>query len=130
MRKTLSDKIEAGRLRHGRYGTDKSFGPVGAFVVFHNRTAARLHIMASDGLLDPDDTGAGWERVSVSLTHRTPNWAEMCWVKSEFWNEDEQVMEFHPAKDQYVNHHANCLHLWRHPRQMILYPPKLLVGPG
>jgi hypothetical protein len=128
MKNVLSDKMEAGRIKLGRYGTDKSYGPVGCFEVFHGATAGLLVIMASDGI--GDAVAQGWEHVSVSLTHRTPNWAEMCWVKSEFWNEDEQVMEFHPAKDQYVNHHANCLHLWRHPRQMIIYPPKLLVGPG
>lgn len=130
MRKVLSDKMEAGRIQFGRYGTDKSFGPTGCFEVFYGATAALLVIMSSDGVDDPDNTAQGWEHVSVSLSHRTPNWQEMCWVKSEFWSEDEWVLEFHPAKDQYVNCHPHCLHLWRHPRQMILYPPKKLVGPG
>jgi len=129
MRNTLSEKMEYGRITDGRYGTNKSFGPIGAFEVFCNETASLLVIMASDGI-DDAAISQGWEHVSVSLARRIPNWREMCWVKGEFWHDDEQVMQFHPAKDQYVNHHPHCLHLWRHPRQMILYPPKRLVGPG
>lgn len=128
MKKTLSEKMEAGRIRFGKYGTDQSFGPVGCFEVFCNVTAGLLVIMSSDGVDDP--IAEGWEHVSVSMSRRIPNWQEMCWVKSEFWNEDEAVIQIHPPKSEYVNHHPHCLHLWRHPTQQLIYPPKILVGPG
>lgn len=65
----------------------------------------------------------GWEHVSVTLhkmgkkklevVHRTPTWQEMCFVKDVFWGEEEEVIQFHPKKAEYVNVHDFCLHLWK-----------------
>lgn len=57
----------------------------------------------------------GWEHVSITLTdvERCPKWDEMAYIKDLFWNEDELVVQLHPPKDQYVNLHPHCLHLWR-----------------
>jgi hypothetical protein len=120
MRKRLPDDVERGRLRDGDLGSDSTYGCNGAFQLLgpHGRV---LRIIASDDL--------GWEHVSVSLPNRTPNWAEMCFVKSLFWDEEELVMQFHPPKSEYVNYHPNCLHLWRPVGPQPAVPPALLVGP-
>ena len=70
-----------------------------------------------------------WEHVSVSLKHRCPNWQEMCFVKDLFWSEDELVVQFHPPRSDYVNHHPYCLHLWRPLDGHIRTPPSIFVGP-
>lgn len=66
---------------------------------------APLRIIASFGL--------GWDHVSVSRKNRCPNWPEMCFIKDMFFEDDEVVVQYHPSKDNYVNIHSNCLHLWR-----------------
>ena len=57
--------------------------------------------------------GGGWEHLSVSLPRKTPSWEVMCRMKDIFWNDDETCVEYHPAKNQYVNNHPHCLHIWR-----------------
>lgn len=69
-----------------------------------------LKIIASRGL--------GWEHVSVSLdikniTTKTPNWYEMCYVKSLFWDDDDIVVQYHLPAGKNINIHPGCLHLWR-----------------
>lgn len=55
----------------------------------------------------------GWEHVSVELyARRLPTWEEMCYVKDLFWNDEEEVVQIHPKKSQYVNM-TEALHLWR-----------------
>lgn len=69
-----------------------------------------------------------WEHVSVSFPHRCPTWEEMALVKRAFWRDDETVVEFHPARSEYVNVHPFCLHLWKPPYRMEL-PPKITLAP-
>jgi hypothetical protein len=97
MRRSLLDKVEAARIR-GPEGY-----PAGAFVFKHGN--ATLRCIVSDG--------GGWDHVSVSLHTRCPTWDEMAFVKSLFFDDEEVVMQLHPAKSQYVNHFQFCLHLWR-----------------
>lgn len=72
--------------------------------------------------------GEGWEHVSVAGKNRTPSWEVMNEIKDMFFHEDEVVMQLHPIKDEYVNNHKNCLHLWRPINQKIPTPPKWMVG--
>lgn len=60
---------------------------------------------------------SGWEHVSFSpYDHsKTPSWDDMCFLKDIFWGDEEQVIQIHPKKSEYVNIMQNCLHLWRHP---------------
>ncbi|MBQ6053009.1 MAG: hypothetical protein IJL30_06990 [Clostridia bacterium] len=45
-----------------------------------------------------------------------------------FFRDDEVVVQYHPAKSEYVNNLPNCLHLWR-PRQIAMpTPPSIMVG--
>ena len=56
----------------------------------------------------------GWEHISVSFPRRDPTWDEMCVAKDIFWKDDEECVQFHPKKSQYVNINKHCLHIWRH----------------
>ena len=60
---------------------------------------------------------AGWEHVSFSpYDHsKTPSWDDMCYLKDVFFDEEEEVIQIHPKRSEYVNIMQNCLHLWRHP---------------
>lgn len=55
----------------------------------------------------------GWEHVSIELyARRLPTWEEMCFIKELFWEDDEEVVQIHPRKDDYVSE-TEALHLWR-----------------
>jgi hypothetical protein len=90
-------------------------------MLYKNGNEADLHIIAS--------WGGGWDHVSVSLEHRTPNWTEMSAVKDLFFYEEECVIQYHPPKSEYVNYHPFCLHLWRPQGKTIPLPPSIFVGP-
>lgn len=70
----------------------------------------------------------GWEHLSVSMPNKTPSWEQMCMMKDIFWGEDEVCVEYHPRKEEYVNNHPHCLHIWK-PRDVEMpTPPSILVG--
>ena len=89
--------------------------------------------IVSDGSDAPPDMPDinGWEHVSVKVwefgNSRIPTWNEMCAVKDIFWNDDECVVQYHPAKKDYVNTHAHVLHLWRHREKSFPTPPIICV---
>lgn len=56
-----------------------------------------------------------------------PTWEEMCEIKRMFFQEDETVVEYHPAKADYVNLHPLCLHMWRPIGAEMPKPPKIFV---
>lgn len=120
----FAPELEKYRLRHGELAS-----PTGAdFGMFripgpHGR---ELTVMASSGDVL---TGILWEHVSVSTPTRCPNWPEMDFVKRLFWDDEEAVMQLHPPRSQWVNHHPYCLHLWRPIDQAIPLPPTITVGP-
>lgn len=102
-------------------------GNRGFFVIPHFKISnCEIKIQASEGF--------GWEHVSVSIgevgkkSKRVPNWAEMCYVKDLFWDEEDTVIQFHPAKSQYVNLHEFVLHLWRPTNEKLPIPIKEMVG--
>ncbi len=43
--------------------------------------------------------------------------------KDMFFKEDEIVVQYHPAKSEYVNNMPNCLHLWRPTNGALPTPP-------
>lgn len=103
------------RWRYGGTGDAKS----GAFKVFVNGRS--FFVIAS--------SGGGWEHVSVdpNSKKRCPTWDEMCAIKDMFFDEEEVVMQLHPAKSEYVNIHPYCLHLWRPlEREIPLLPVKFV----
>ena len=75
--------------------------------------------------------GGGWEQVSMNDKSKTPTWEEMCDLKDMFWDEDETVVQYHPAKSEYVNNLKHCLHLWKPIEQYsgkLPIPDSILVG--
>jgi hypothetical protein len=107
--------------------SDDSFGNNGFFIISHYRIAGyEFRVMASDGM--------GWEHASVTIAEprkpakRCPAWEEMCYIKKLFWDETDCVIEYHPAKTEYVSVHPFCLHLWRPTDQVIPIPLKEMVG--
>lgn len=101
----------------------------GAFQVKEGR--GDLVVIVDDGL-HPDDP-TEWEHVSVHYRlynpHRmfTPTWEQMCLIKDIFWSGDEAVVQFHPAHQNYVNHHPYTLHLWKQVNHSWPAPPTILV---
>lgn len=116
---------EQHRMKHmGAWSGTAADGNNGVFMLpsAADRNAT-LRCIASDG--------GGWEHVSVSLLDRCPTWDEMCQVKDLFWGEEDCVVQFHPARKDYVNHHPYCLHLWRFTGRGLSQPvpPPFMVGP-
>lgn len=103
-----------------QYWSTPDFGFCGMFR-FHSHWG-RLRCIASDGM--------GWKHVSVSIEgdRRPPKWEAMCYVKDLFWSDHDWVIQFHPAKSEYVNHHPGCLHLWQ-PDAPFPKPDSVMVGP-
>lgn len=123
MKWILPKVLEAGRITEGEYGSKNNTGPFGAFLVFHP-AGQELRIIANGATEDSE----GWEHVSVSCRLRCPDWNEMCFVKDLFWRPEECVIQYHPPKREYINHHPFCLHLWKPPFK-IQTPPSILIGP-
>lgn len=74
--------------------------------------------------------GGGWDHVSVCPfeRRRVPTWDEMCRLKDMFFDPEEVVVQYHPARSQYVNNLENCLHLFRPQTVEIPVPPSIMVG--
>lgn len=112
------------RIRSGPYASDPSYGFNGAFVLSKPGEARSICVIASNG--------CGWRHVSVSFgsaSTKTPSWETMCWVKDLFWDDEDWVVQFHPAKSEYVNFHPGVLHLWACLDKEMPTPPSILVGP-
>ena len=75
--------------------------------------------------------GGGWDHVSVSRKNgkskACPTWEEMCAIKDMFFEPEECVVEYHPAKSDYINDYEYCLHLWRPQEQVVPTQPKIFV---
>ena len=87
----------------------------------------KYHVIAS--------ANEGWDHVSVSLItgdeseqlKRCPRWDEMCFIKDLFFEDEEEVIQFHPKKSEYVNINPYVLHLWRPLGKGIPKPPTFMV---
>lgn len=92
------------------------------FFIF-KRDGKEVRCQASDGM--------GWEHVSVSIKgKKMPSWNLMCYIKNLFWDGEDTVVQYHPAKKDYVDFHPACLHLWRPTGKVKLpVPNSILVGP-
>ena len=55
-----------------------------------------------------------FEHLSVSSHNKTPDWDTMCKLKEIFFQDEEECVEFHPKKSEYLNLHEHCLHIWRY----------------
>jgi hypothetical protein len=107
MKKTLPPKIEQYRITTGTLASYSSLCLIGAFLIPYktNKLTSKLRVISS--YLED------WDHVSVSLRHRSPTWAEMCYVKDIFFEPEETVIQYHPPKSKYINQHPYVLHMWR-----------------
>lgn len=128
MRYPLLETVEKGRVTDGAYASGSSMTQ-GAFRVACARS--ELYVLFSAGADWPacQLTGEPWEHASVSVIGeaRCPKWEEMGFVKDLFWREEEWVIQFHPAKTEYVNRHPFVLHLWRPTLTVLPVPPRVCV---
>ncbi len=102
---------------YGAHGDDYN----GLFKVFVNGKS--FFVIAS--------TGGGWDHVSVSpgssRKKGIPTWEEMCAIKDMFFEAEETVVQYHPAKSRYINMREDCLHLWRPTAEELPTPPLYMV---
>jgi hypothetical protein len=119
---------DAHRVLVGQLRSTSQDGNNGAFDLSSPISGRRLAIIASDG--------GGWEHVSVHVyvgkgTSRaqllTPTWDEMCFVKNQFWDDEDLVVQFHPPKSQYIDCHPHTLHLWKKIGSEFELPPPEFV---
>jgi hypothetical protein len=126
VRKQLAPELEAARV-----GGNPGDGPLGAFEVVHPDSGRTLRLIASDDREWAEafpDHPTPWEHVSVSTRAGVvPPWDVMCWVKDQFWEDTEWVIQFHPAAADYVNVHPGVLHLWRPVGVELPKPPRAAV---
>lgn len=144
MRKRFHDLAEKGRITDGRWASPYG-ARYGAFMLLPPNRSELLKVIVSAGDVVEEipgpksllgqmgqdahtfPNGTRWDHVSVSLKDRTPNWEEMAWVKSLFWDDEELVVEYHPPKSKYINVTATVLHLWKPLDFEIPLPPSNCV---
>lgn len=114
------DQYRDSEMEKRMTGTHGNSG-CGCFKVFVGGKS--FFVVASDG--------GGWDHVSVSPCNKKratcPTWEEMCAIKDMFFEPEECVVEYHPAKSEYVNNYPYCLHLWRPQRAEMPTPPLIFV---
>jgi hypothetical protein len=119
MRKAPNPLVEPYRLTTGPLATNESYGNNGAFRF--NVAGQVAQVIVSDGY--------GWDHVSVGVAGKhLPSWGVMCAVKDLFFEDEEVVLQYHPAKSMYVNNHPGILHLWRPQSAQVPLPPTWMVG--
>jgi hypothetical protein len=115
------------RIEHPRRKS-KYGDPYGAFEIPFSTTGAVLRCLVTDGkFAQSHEANWAWDHVSVSTKKRMPNWIEMSFIKSVFWDDNETVMQLHVPVTSHINLHPNCLHLWRPIGIEIPLPPSNLV---
>lgn len=115
------------RLELARYKRHGDLSVIdGAYLIPHPKVKEYAYqVIAS--------TGMGWDHVSVCLrcgsdfVPRCPTWIEMCWIKDLFFEHYETVIQYHPARANYVNTHSYVLHLWRPQQAEIPMPDPIMV---
>lgn len=121
MRQKFTAAAETGRISTGpmqtavgdRHGQFVLYCPNGQQLnVIVSCAEIAREIAIEDGL---DPIKWAWDHVSVHVAGRktTPTWEQMCFVKNQFWDEHECVIQFHPRTKDYVNIHTGVLHLWK-----------------
>jgi hypothetical protein len=117
MKSKPSRAIERFRIIKGAMASTELYGNNGAFMIkYKSRT---YKVVISDQL--------GWDHVSVSLPNRIPTWKEMCIIKDIFFEDTEIVVQYHPAKENYINDSEYVLHMWRCQDKPMPMPPLMFV---
>ena len=110
---------ESRRVLKGYMASKPEWGCNGAFTLRSPVDHKPLMVVASDG--------GGWDHVSVSRKDRCPTWQEMEYVRDLFFQPDETVVQFSPPRDERINVHENCLHMWRNQAEAVALPLSWMV---
>jgi hypothetical protein len=112
-------KANRWRIKTGRMASDETAGWNGCFLV--PMEGEMWHVMIADGM--------GWKHLSIKNAQRRilPPWNVMCRVKELFYADDEWAVQFHPAREDYVNDHPGVLHLWCPLNESLPKPPICMV---
>jgi hypothetical protein len=127
MRSPFPVSLEAFR-RNGPRGAN-----YGEFVLCDPESGQTLYVIVGGGCEQKEWAEMGlpgepWEHVSVSRRNKLPpTWDQMCHVKRTFFDDEEWVVQYHPAKSKYINVHPGVLHLWRPCLSVLPIPPVELV---
>ena len=107
------------RIRTGPRASEDVDGWNGAFLVPID--GEMYFVMISDGM--------GWKHLSISNAQKKvlPTWTAMSRVKACFFADDEWAVQFFPAKEDYVNDHNFCLHIWMPLDEPMPHPSIVLV---
>ena len=62
------------------------------------------HAREADGML--------WLHVSVSRSDRIPSWDDLKVIRTVFIGDDRLALQVFPPKEEWINLHPYCLHLW------------------
>lgn len=71
------------------------------------------------GIISSEDNTPQWgwlKHISISRQDRYPDWKEILEIKEQLFG-DTDVMMILPKKEDYVNVHPNCFHLWACPER-------------
>jgi len=132
MRYPFPEIVEAGRDRVGRYATRKS-QQWGRFLIRCPQSRRQLVLLFSGEMnwINEGRQGPAWEHLSISVAGQlcTPTWEEMTWAASLFWDDEEVLVQYRPAKSEYVNCHPGTLHWFRPCNGKLPMPPAETVGP-
>jgi hypothetical protein len=107
------------RIRNSQWASTDQDGWNGHFLV--PLEGELWHVIISDG--------EGWQHLSVTNAQKRimPGWHIMCRLKDAFFADDVWVAQYHPAKEDNVNDHPFCLHLWRPLEEKLPTPPYVFV---
>jgi hypothetical protein len=59
-----------------------------------------------------DHNGTSWLHISISRRDRYPTWEEIRFAKDLFIGRDMDSVMILPRKEDYINLHPNCFHLY------------------
>lgn len=112
-------RAERWRIKTGAMGSTPLDGWNGCFLV--PLDGELYKVMIGDGF--------GWRHASVSNAQKKtlPSWQAMCRIKDLFWGDECWVVEYHPAKEDYINDHPFVLHLWEPLEEALPKPPVVMV---
>jgi hypothetical protein len=126
MRRIPPFALELARVRTGPIWSLPSDGMNGLFIL-PGPCGADLRIICSNGDDWPFPPPV-WEHASVSIAHRIPNWKEMEFARELVFDETDLVLQFSVPRQDHINVHPYCLHLWRPIGVTIPLPPPATVG--
>lgn len=128
MKPKFCEIVEKGRIVDGSSFATEPGDRFGAFFLRYPKSGERLKVIVGNGEgLEELGYGEPWDHVSVSCERRCPTWDEMCWIKALFFEDCECVVQYHPAKKDYVNCHPFVLHLWKPLNVDMPMPPIVAV---